>query len=115
MGKHGLHAGVHCSFVLTEYRPHTMQFTVEKEITLAGSTCVCFLQFAWKNPSGVQRKLLLLCGAAAFMRMNKGARGARHILPDLRLGLNKRGCGLLLREGDDIGPVFGDPMTDLSP
>lgn len=43
-----------------------MQFTVEKEITLVGSVFVCFLQFAWKNPSGAQRKLLLLCEAAAF-------------------------------------------------
>lgn len=79
-----------------------------KEITLAGSPFVCFLQFAWKNPSGAERKLLLLCGAVAFTRMNEGGRGALHILPDLRLGLNKRGGGLLLREGDDMVPVFED-------
>lgn len=52
--------------------------------------------------------MLLLCGATAFTRMNEGGRGALHILPDLRLGLNKRGGGLLLREGDDIEPVFED-------
>lgn len=82
-----------------------------KEITLGGCPFVCFLQFAWKNPSGAQRKLLLFCGAAAFTRMNEGGRGALHILPDLRLGLNKRGGGLLLREGDDIVPVFEDPYN----
>lgn len=42
------------------------------------------------------------------MRMNEGGKGALHILSDLRLGLNKRGCGLLLRDGDDIEPVFED-------
>lgn len=86
-----------------------MQFTVEKEITLAGSAFVCFLQFAWKNPSGAQRKLMLLCGAAAFTRMNEGGKEALHILPDLRLGLNKRICSLLSRVADDIEPVCEDP------
>lgn len=83
-----------------------MKFTVKKEITLAGSAFVCFLQFAWKTPSGAKRKLLLLSGAVAFTRMNEGVRGALHILTDLRQELNKRGGGLLSRGDDDIEPVF---------